>query len=630
MRPKARVIVVVWGEVYIDRFAAIALPSFLAPGNLPALAEATELEFLMMTSSEGESYFRTHAACRRLEAICPVRFIRIDDLIGSTVYGVTLTLAYMRGIGSAGDDMVNTYFIFLNSDFVLADGSLRGLLKQILMGRRCVLAPSFRAIAETVEPVLEATVQRESGVLAMKPRDLVALALTNLHPTTVAKTVGQKLCHSIHPNQLYWRIDDQTMLGRFFLIFMLCIRPERVVTKINSYCDYGFVPEMCPSGDITVLADSDEFFMLETQAKSQESNHLRLGPASLLHVRRSLAEWTTREHRRAATFDLLFHSGDLPEGIGAVRHVAQEYVRDIVSGLPSPKGHAFHQYWLTGLEAWRQQLRQRGLRGDAVEIAVENDVRQWSVSARSQRLAASILRTAYRILVGVRPFVRLWHPDWYDYRMVHEEIREALAPHSVRTLFVEGEASIGAYFAADDPRVARVDLSEFLGQTTPDRPAQTSDAVLYSTTIHRLRTTCGEVVSRVVQVLDDGGCLVVVAQNVGSSRVPGDPDAELLRFATEQYSSLSCLDLVSVSYTGGLLKSVIQQSAGGLLRFYHRHGLASLVLLAPMLTGLLMVSTMNNLYLRGVRSRRRPIDLCTTVVLRFRKGLGRQDRSADD
>jgi len=48
----------------------------------------------------------------------------IDDLIAPAVYGVTLTLAYMRGVADSGDRMVDTHFVFLNSDFVLADGSL--------------------------------------------------------------------------------------------------------------------------------------------------------------------------------------------------------------------------------------------------------------------------------------------------------------------------------------------------------------------------------------------------------------------------------------------------------------------------------------------------------------------------
>ena len=154
-RPKAKFLTAVWGEAYIRRFAALSLPSFLAPGNLPALAQATDLEVVIMTRRDDVEYFQNHVAFRRLRTICPVRFVEIDDLITTGVYGVTLTLAYARAVIACGSEMLNTHFVFMNADFVLADGSLRALSKHILAGRSIVLGPSFRATAEAVEPRLE-------------------------------------------------------------------------------------------------------------------------------------------------------------------------------------------------------------------------------------------------------------------------------------------------------------------------------------------------------------------------------------------------------------------------------------------------------------------------------------------
>jgi hypothetical protein len=75
MRPKVKFLTVVWGEAYITRFATPALPSFLAPGNLPALAAGSDLG-----------------------TICPTRFVAIDDLITTSAYGFPLTLAYARAV----------------------------------------------------------------------------------------------------------------------------------------------------------------------------------------------------------------------------------------------------------------------------------------------------------------------------------------------------------------------------------------------------------------------------------------------------------------------------------------------------------------------------------------------------
>ena len=70
MRPKVRFLTVVWGVTYIERFAGLALPSFLAPGNLPALAAITDLEVVIMTARTDIEHFDKHATFRRLRAIC--------------------------------------------------------------------------------------------------------------------------------------------------------------------------------------------------------------------------------------------------------------------------------------------------------------------------------------------------------------------------------------------------------------------------------------------------------------------------------------------------------------------------------------------------------------------------------
>jgi hypothetical protein len=93
---------------------------------------------------------------------------------------VTLTLAYARPIIASGADMLNTHFVFMNADFVLADGSLRSLANQILAGRSIVLGPSFRSTAEAVEPALLAAVDSATGTLCMQPRELVDLSIR--HP----------------------------------------------------------------------------------------------------------------------------------------------------------------------------------------------------------------------------------------------------------------------------------------------------------------------------------------------------------------------------------------------------------------------------------------------------------------
>ena len=369
MRPKTKFLTVVWGKSYISRFASLALPSFLAKGNLPALAQATDLEVVIMTRRDDIDFFEKQATFRLLREICPVRFVEIDDLITTAVYGVTLTLAYARPIIACGSEMINIHFVFMNADFVLADGSLEALGEHILAGRSIVLGPSFRSTAEAMKPLLESAVDTSTGILSIPTRQLTALALAHPHPTTIAKTLNQDFCHSTQVNQFFWQVDDQTILGRYFLIFMLALKPERVISTINSYCDYALIPELCPSGDEVAMSDSDKFFMLELQQRNQEMNLLRLGRQRDAEIVSSLQYWTTAEHRRAATHDIVFHAADIPKGIGAAKKEAQACVEKIVRKLGRLRLHEGHRYWVRGVEAWRNYRKAQGLSSEPVELA---------------------------------------------------------------------------------------------------------------------------------------------------------------------------------------------------------------------------------------------------------------------
>lgn len=442
MRPKVKFLTVVWGEAHIKRFTTLALPSFLAPGNLPALAAVTDLEVVIMTARRDIEPLKEYAAFHKLRAICGVRFVEIDDLIATAVYGVTLTLAYARAVIACGADMLDTHFVFMNSDFVLADGSLRSLSKHILAGRSIVIAPSLRATAEALEPRLLSAVNDSAGTLVMAPREMARLALRNLHPTTVAKIVNQGFSHTVHPNQLFWQVDEHTMLGRYYLIFMLCLKPERVVTAINSYCDYGFIPEFCPSGDTAVMSDSDEFLMLELQRRDQEMLLLRLGRQPIEDAARSLGEWTTAEHRRAAGYDLVFHSRDIPPGIENAKNEARVFISRLERALGAPVPHAFHHYWVGGVEAWK--LHRYGKESPALPPELGPTLPPAHARLRFFRRHPRVwvknrLAVCQRAILGGGPRVTPFHPDWLDYRLLRQALGSIPRSDGARLLIVREE-----------------------------------------------------------------------------------------------------------------------------------------------------------------------------------------------
>ncbi len=352
-RLRLRYVLVVWGEKYIERYFEFAFPTHLSPNNLPVLARHHDLSFAILTRAEDTETFKRHPQYQRLSDLGTVEFITIDDLISHPgVFTVTLTLAFTRAMRAAGAAATEINFIFMNADFILADGTLATVARRLQSGAKAVLSASPRSIAEEMGPRVAELPRNADGAITLAPRDAVAMALEAPHAMVFAKQPGLQLVHTIVPNQYFWFVDPKTLLARSFLMFMLAVRPVRPGYRATSYCDYSLVADLVDERDISVIDDSDDGFILELQSRTQELDTVRFGPLGEEAAIRHLAEWTTPHHRGLATFDLVFHSGPLPNQLATARTDAKDYIDRLLAGLPPPVDPHTHPYWLGGVRAW--------------------------------------------------------------------------------------------------------------------------------------------------------------------------------------------------------------------------------------------------------------------------------------
>jgi len=452
-RLRVRLLIPIWGYKYIDLFCSAGLPSLLAPGNIPVLARETECEVIFLTTAASVPAFEAHPAYRRLCGYCATSFIPIDDIVDLANYGVTLTLAFARGIQSLGTRQIGTYFIFLNADFILSSDALTMLLAYLRKGYGAVLAPSLRCNEEDVRPKLARIIDRDGQVLDLRSRPLVALVLQHLHPTAMASIVNRPLFHHAAANQFLWEADERTLVGRFFLLFMLCIRADRRLEQVSGFCDYTFVPDLCPSRNWAVVKDSDELFMAEMQATKGESAYIRMGGLSPEEYAPGLSLWSTQEHRVYADETLLFHAADLPPTLQEVRRTADDFMRQLRTALnPKPAPHHNHPYWMAALTGLR--ARSGGLPRDLagfVPHSTRKDI--------AQQLASRLLTLGSSI--GTTPSTMPLHPRWLEYRLFRSLCGRISNLSSHRGLYVrernapaypliESHLSIGEKIMLDD------------------------------------------------------------------------------------------------------------------------------------------------------------------------------------
>jgi hypothetical protein len=324
-------------------------------------------------------------------------------------YGVVLTAALFRGFVDLGAKVTETFLLFLNADFIIADGSYRRLAELMREGKRVIHAPSFRVVLEEVWPQLAAWVDPESSVLAVKPREMAKLALTHKHLTVKARTVNQRLYHQWCMDQFYWYVDEETLVGYQWPVALVAIKPERVITQPILVWDFGYLPEAAPTLEPCFLADSDDFFMIEPQKRVTGEELVRPGGISVDAIAKFLSDWTTREQRRCGRQLLTIHAGDLPVDIDDVIAESRRYMNEIERRLsPEPESHIGHAQLGRWFTETTRRLEERSAGGGSLAVSTSPP------TEKEGRRLSHILRSIHTALFGPLPFLRPAHPLWLD------------------------------------------------------------------------------------------------------------------------------------------------------------------------------------------------------------------------
>jgi hypothetical protein len=497
----ATLLLPVWGHRYVRQFLEVGLPTLLAPGNLPALAQSLPCEFQLLTSAADESYIRQHPAFLRLADACRATIRPIDHLITAGNNSTTLTLAYVEAIRAAGPAMLDTCFFFLVSDYIVADGSLASVLARVRAGASAVMVGNFQVTAEEAMPWLRERIGRDpGGGVAFPARELMRWALGHLHPATVANTVNTSATHNAHTNRLFWRVDDHTLLGRFYLMHMIALRPEVIDFRVGASWDYSFAPEMCPSGNVSVITDSDEYLVVEMQPRAHEAGFLRQGPLRPEVLAHSLYEWTTAQHRRNVAHTLVYHAGELPAALAAAVSAVDEYVAQVTRRLRRPpRPHYGHPYWRGAIATVQEAARGR-LTPEALRRLLGTPSRRgyWL-----ERLRA--------LLVGYPPRVRPWHPRWPDNRPVLRRLSPVFDDPARRLLHISDAPTLFSVMLAEKgERAARLQTTPLLQASSENAaPAERFDLCLVELDRSDAHTI-GELVRRLRPFMKDGSVVLML------------------------------------------------------------------------------------------------------------------------
>jgi hypothetical protein len=607
-----KLILPVWGYKYVRKFLETSLPTMLAPGNVPALASALDCEFIILTSEDDKDFIADHPAFQYLSSLCPTSIRLIDHLITDGNHSTTITLAYTEVVRSVGPAMVDTCFFFLVSDYLVADGSLRNALDRMCRGASAVVVGNFQVDEEEASPWLRNALKAAGRSLSLSPRELMRWALSHLHPATIANIVNVPLSHNSHTNRLFWRVDGTTVVGRFYLKHMICVRPELTDFHVEASCDYSFVPEMCPSGNVEAITDSDEYLVIEMQPRRHESAFLRPGPLRPKVLARSLAEWTTTTHRANAHSTLIFHAEDIPPRIDARIAEADAFVKKVEGSIRrKPQPHRGHPYWRGAMAAFR----------DATGHELDEEEWQYllGMSPDTGWVHEWILWRAKNAVMGRAPRVFPWHPAWADFHSVMEELDPFLTDPSKRLLMMSNIPTVFTVALSDGgKRVHRLRCGPFL-QRSPERYRSLDnhfDICLLELAENEL-LSADELLDRIAPMMKPNGAIVLSVFN-GRTIVDARAFGPIVRNLGESFIRLDAVPEHVQYVSANPVRWGAYRSLANLRNLTRRWPVAGLPVLAISGGFLILLSGLGNLG-RLLRSgQASPRGICSSFLVRLR------------
>jgi hypothetical protein len=404
-----------------------------------------------------------------------LRLLPVDDLL-SPWYGISLTYALVRGFVDLGAAMTRTHLLFLNADFIIADGSYRRLADAIKRGERLVVSPSYCMNLEDTVDLLRERRDPDTGAVAIPPRDLARMIIEHRHNTIRAKTINQKMFRIHRYDQFYLYKDASTLLCRQLPIAVVYMRPERVLTEMPTFWDYGVISEYCPTTQPCVLGDSDDFLMAELRSRSTFRELLHLGWPTVEEIAADLSSFTTRDHHDYGRFTLILHADDVPADIETAKAELGRFVDAVYAGLRPPIGYREHPFWapqFPQFTAYQQRSQEERSAGEAAREALtlqdagaaecERRIRalraQLLVGAERQRLAER--RLFDRCRLAQQRLSRLEAEHRHNRGLIEEELARATAEQDGRLRdmqreFALLESEVAALQAEQDRQVRRL------------------------------------------------------------------------------------------------------------------------------------------------------------------------------
>jgi hypothetical protein len=305
MRPPTRFyfLTPVWGDAYTRLYLDVVIPAQLAAGNLPAFKDAPGSRYVIFTRPADRETIRAAPIFKLLTDTIAVSFELIEEEI-KAVHDM-MSDCYRRGIAAAEE--ADAAVLLLTPDLVFADGAFATLRRLADAGKDVVFIAAIRTLKQSLMLALQQDYKNDR-IIGIEPRDLVRLALDNMHPLAES-SLWEEGDDDLIPANLYWRVRNEGIIARCFHLHPVLVNSQRKNVVFLGTVDDDFFCAACPdAGRDHVVTDSDELFAIEL------SDPERFFPTSFTKgCIADVAEWAEQfthvRHRKLFDATIRMHTG---------------------------------------------------------------------------------------------------------------------------------------------------------------------------------------------------------------------------------------------------------------------------------------------------------------------------------
>ena len=341
-------VLVVWGEQYRNYFLEFALPSLLAPGNIPAITGVRPSKFLIATTAADWDAMHETAVFRELERhVAPV-FLELPPHPPDRHYWYQAILGHKLCCEIVVRD--RAVRIFTAPDTVYSDGMVAHLHQLALDGAEAVLklvAPLTRtdlfvkSLAET--GLLPENSARDTGrPLVLAPRQLVKVAFSALHGASRV-TEWEAPYFFGYAATPWWRVSGgrgMVIDGNFWdvaLIDYSVVKHDSSLLDVRGWDGDYLMRTIGNLETIYFVRDSDEFHVVSWASFADPTLRRHRGGEFIKAAAFRISAYSTafNAFQRDTLFMPTFvHAGELSKEWNAVE---QEALRTLATLLDPPR-----------------------------------------------------------------------------------------------------------------------------------------------------------------------------------------------------------------------------------------------------------------------------------------------------